>query len=58
MVTTADCTRVITGGVDGQVRVWKLGKESRAMEITLKEHKSELQLKLILITQKQSQAFI
>eukprot|EP00741_Cyanophora_paradoxa_P003430 tig00000704_g3333.t1 len=38
IAATHDCARLLTGGVDGQVRVWKLGKESQVMLASMKEH--------------------
>ena len=32
--------RIITGGADSQVRVWRIGAESHVMEASLKEHKA------------------
>jgi len=26
MTTTSDCSRIISGGMEGEVRVWKIGK--------------------------------
>lgn len=31
--------RLVTGGVDGQVRVWKVTREKQSMENAMKEHK-------------------
>ncbi|KAM8945316.1 cilia- and flagella-associated protein 52 [Pelodytes ibericus] len=37
---TSDCKRIISGGGEGQVRVWEIGKESRRLVESMKEHKS------------------
>lgn len=40
LTTTNDCERVITGGEDGQVRVWRIGRDSQVMVASMKEHKA------------------
>jgi len=35
-----DNTRLISGGADSQVRVWKLSRDSHVMEASMKEHKA------------------
>mmetsp|Transcript_45807 Transcript_45807/g.81862 ORF Transcript_45807/g.81862 Transcript_45807/m.81862 type:complete len:634 (-) Transcript_45807:154-2055(-) len=35
-----DNGRLVTGGADSQVRVWKLGRDSQVMEASMKEHKA------------------
>jgi len=37
---TNDCERVISGGSDGQVRVWRVGRDSQVMVASMKEHKN------------------
>eukprot|EP00049_Salpingoeca_infusionum_P018411 m.357122 g.357122 ORF g.357122 m.357122 type:complete len:610 (-) comp17718_c0_seq1:256-2085(-) len=37
-----DCTRVVSGGGDGQVRVWRLGPSTQQLQETLKEHKARI----------------
>ncbi|CAH2292093.1 cilia- and flagella-associated 52 [Pelobates cultripes] len=39
---TNDCKRIISGGGEGQVRVWEIGKESRWLVQSMKEHKSSV----------------
>jgi len=34
-----DCKRLISGGADGQVRVWAVAKETQVMIASMKEHK-------------------
>jgi hypothetical protein len=34
-----DCSRVVSGGGDGLIRVWKIGPQSQALIESLKEHK-------------------
>jgi len=38
LAMTSDCTRLISGGSDGQVRIWRIG-ESQQMIASMKEHK-------------------
>uniref|UniRef100_A0A7S3LVG9 Cilia- and flagella-associated protein 52 n=1 Tax=Palpitomonas bilix TaxID=652834 RepID=A0A7S3LVG9_9EUKA len=40
LACTSDNERLISGGEDGQVRVWKVTKQSRVMIASMKEHKS------------------
>lgn len=35
-----DNSRLISGGADSQVRVWKIGRDSQVMEASMKEHKA------------------
>lgn len=37
---TSDCSKIVSGGEDGTVRVWKVTSESRVMIASMKEHKS------------------
>jgi WD40 repeat protein len=32
IATTNDCERVISGGSDGQVRVWRIGRDSQVSQ--------------------------
>ncbi|XP_053552817.1 cilia- and flagella-associated protein 52 [Bombina bombina] len=40
MAASSDCKRIISGGGEGQVRVWEIGKESQRLVESMKEHKS------------------
>nr|XP_008994774.1 cilia- and flagella-associated protein 52 isoform X3 [Callithrix jacchus] len=40
IATTSDCKRVISGGGEGEVRVWQIGCQTQKLEEALKEHKS------------------
>ncbi|XP_022080542.1 cilia- and flagella-associated protein 52-like [Acanthaster planci] len=42
ITTTSDCRRIISGGGEGQVRVWAVGGEQASLEETMKEHKGEV----------------
>merc|ERR1719491_1981156 len=36
---TSDSGRIVTGGMEGEVRVWKIGKQTQTMDASLKEHR-------------------
>ncbi|XP_069606735.1 cilia- and flagella-associated protein 52 [Ranitomeya imitator] len=40
IAATGDCKRLVSGGGDGRVRVWEIGKESQRLVESMKEHKS------------------
>lgn len=42
IASTNDCTRVVTGGMDGEVRVWKVSRQTQVMEASLKEHRGRV----------------
>jgi WD40 repeat protein len=42
LAITNDCRRLITGGGDGQVRVWALNAQTQQLLETLKEHKGRI----------------
>mmetsp|Transcript_11703 Transcript_11703/g.13906 ORF Transcript_11703/g.13906 Transcript_11703/m.13906 type:complete len:627 (-) Transcript_11703:1832-3712(-) len=39
LVGSCDCKRIISGGKEGQVRVWRIGPQSQSMIASMKEHK-------------------
>jgi len=39
IIGTSDCTRIISGGKEGNVRVWRIGPQSQSMVRSMKEHK-------------------
>lgn len=44
-ITSSVCSekiRIISGGMGGEIRVWKIGKQSQLMECSLKEHRSRV----------------
>ncbi|CAD7968475.1 unnamed protein product [Amoebophrya sp. A120] len=42
IATTCTGTRLVTGGMEGEVRVWRLGGQSQSMEASLKEHRGRV----------------
>ena len=39
---TSDCKHIISGGKEGQVRVWRIGPQSQTMVASMKEHKGAI----------------
>jgi len=39
IIGTSDCSRIISGGKEGNVRVWRIGPQSQSMVASMKEHK-------------------
>jgi len=39
---SGDCGRLVTGGMEGEVRVWRLGRQTQTMEASLKEHRGRV----------------
>lgn len=42
VTATADCNRIISGGAEGEIRVWKITKQTQVMEASLKEHRGRV----------------
>nr|XP_021511681.1 cilia- and flagella-associated protein 52 [Meriones unguiculatus] len=42
IATTSDCKRIISGGGEGEVRVWQIGCQTQKLEEALKEHQSSV----------------
>lgn len=42
ITATTDCQKVVSGGSEGEVRVWKIGKQTQTMEASLKEHRGRV----------------
>ena len=42
ITSTNDCERIVSGGKDGQVRVWRIGRDSQVMVASMKEHKQQV----------------
>lgn len=42
-LTATTCgTRLISGGMEGDVRVWKVGRQTQTLESSMKEHKGRV----------------
>lgn len=39
---TNDCQKIVSGGMEGEVRVWRIGRQTQIMEGSLKEHRSRV----------------
>jgi WD40 repeat protein len=42
LTTTSDCTRVVSGGMEGEVRIWKIGRQTQTLEASMKEHRGRV----------------
>lgn len=42
IASTKCSTKLVTGGMNGEIRIWKLGKQSQSIEASLKEHRSRV----------------
>jgi WD40 repeat protein len=42
IVGTSDCQKIVSGGMEGEVRVWRIGRQTQIMETSLKEHRSRV----------------
>ena len=42
VATTSDCQRIVSGGAEGEIRVWKITKQHQVMEASLKEHRGRV----------------
>jgi len=54
LATTTDCQKIISGGLEGEVRVWKIGSQMQQMEASMKEHRGRVWS--IILRQDDSQA--
>ncbi|CAK0827884.1 unnamed protein product [Prorocentrum cordatum] len=39
---TSDCGRIVSGGMEGEVRVWNIGRQTQTMDVSLKEHRGRV----------------
>lgn len=39
---TSNCQRIVSGGMEGEVRIWRIGKQTQIMEASLKEHRGRV----------------
>ena len=42
LTTTLDNSRIVSGGMEGEVRVWRIGRQTQTLEISLKEHRGRV----------------
>lgn len=42
LTATSDGTRLISGGMEGDVRVWRIGRQTQTLEKSMKEHKGRV----------------
>jgi WD40 repeat protein len=42
LAVTGDSGRIISGGMEGEVRVWKIGRQTQTMDASLKEHRGRV----------------
>jgi WD40 repeat protein len=42
LAISSDCGRIVTGGMEGEVRVWNLGQQTQTMDAALKEHRGRI----------------
>lgn len=40
--STSDSQRLISGGMEGEVRIWRIGKQTQTMESSMKEHRGRV----------------
>lgn len=42
LAPTNDCSRVVSGGMEGEVRIWQIGMQTQIMTASLKEHRGRV----------------
>ncbi len=42
ITSTSDNAKLISGGMNGEIRIWRIGTQSQTMEASLKEHRSRV----------------
>jgi len=42
LACTSNCRQIVSGGMEGEVRVWKLSNHFQAMESSMKEHRNRV----------------
>jgi WD40 repeat protein len=42
MATSTDGGQIISGGMEGEVRVWRVGRQTQTMDASLKEHRNRV----------------
>ena len=42
ITATSDCNKIVSGGMNGEIRVWRISTHAQKMEASLKEHRSRV----------------
>jgi WD40 repeat protein len=42
LAVTSDSGRIVSGGSEGEVRIWKIGRQTQTMDASLKEHRGRV----------------
>jgi WD40 repeat protein len=42
LAPTNDCNYIVSGGMEGEVRIWRIGRQTQIMEASLKEHRGRV----------------
>eukprot|EP00444_Apocalathium_aciculiferum_P062361 CAMPEP_0183601952 /NCGR_PEP_ID=MMETSP0371-20130417/180702_1 /TAXON_ID=268820 /ORGANISM="Peridinium aciculiferum, Strain PAER-2" /LENGTH=283 /DNA_ID=CAMNT_0025814045 /DNA_START=12 /DNA_END=863 /DNA_ORIENTATION=- len=42
MAISSDCGRIVSGGMEGEVRVWRVGQQTQSMDASMKEHRNRV----------------
>ncbi len=42
LAATHNCQRLVSGGMEGEVRIWRIGRQTQIMEASLKEHRGRV----------------
>jgi len=42
ITATSDCGKIVSGGMEGEVRVWRIGPQTQTMEASMKEHRGRV----------------
>ena len=42
LAPTNDCARIVSGGMEGEVRIWQIGMQTQIMKASLKEHRGRV----------------
>ena len=42
LAATHNCERIVSGGMEGEVRIWRIGRSTQIMEASLKEHRGRV----------------
>lgn len=42
LAMSSDCGRIVSGGMEGEVRIWRIGESTQTMDASLKEHRNRV----------------